>query len=113
MSVTTDVEVVFGRRGVRAASGRHAGAKGRSGDDHGGDPSHPPEAAAEGPVLLLRREAGNGLKHAARDFVTLPVDALEARWSPRKAMTFVIVASAGLWVVIGLIAFAAIRLTHP
>ena len=112
MSVTSDVGAVFGRRGTPAAPGSFAGSEPRPGDAHDGDASHGAETSAERPILLLRKEAQRGLRHAARDFATLPVDALEARWTPRKAMIFVIVASAGLWVLIGLMVYGALQLLH-
>lgn len=112
MSVTSDVGAVFGRRGTPAAPGAFAGPESRLGDAHDDAASHRADPSAELPILLLRRGAQSGLRHAVRDFTTLPVDALEARWTPRKAMMFVIVASAGLWVLIGLMVYGVLQLLH-
>ena len=47
---------------------------------------------------------------ALRSASALPVTSAEERWSPRRTLAFVIVLSAGLWGVIGLIAYGGIQL---
>ncbi len=62
------------------------------------------------PSFGRRGRSGSGVGHRYREAGSVPAVPTDDRWSPRRALAFVVAASTGLWGVIALIVYGSLLL---